>query len=75
MTIKEKIAHDISKIEHPGLLGQILQFIRLMRSSYHSPKSNVAKVLSHKGLLSKAEASEIQTDVVDSFHHTRVNGC
>lgn len=66
--LKQKIISEIEALNNPGVLGQIFDFLRLIRRNISKPKSNGAAVLALAGSISNEDAEEIQNIIDQEFN-------
>ena len=67
--LKERIISEIKSLESPSVLGQVFDFLLLIRRSQSKPRSNSKKVLGLAGTLSSSDAKEMQDIIGSEFNH------
>lgn len=68
--IKQQILTNLEEISNPTLLLQILDFLRIMRSSETMMISNRSAVLDHAGSIDDDEAAEMKEQINREFSKT-----
>lgn len=67
--LKERIISEIKSLENPSILGQVFDFLRLIRRNTLTPRSNGKEVLSLSGTLSSSDAKEMETIISQEFNN------
>jgi len=67
--LKARIISEIESMDNPSILGQVFDFLRLLRRSSPKPKSNRKAVLGLSGTLSSADAKEMEKIIRQEFNH------
>lgn len=67
--LKQQIIKEINALKNPGILGQVFDFLRLIRRMDPKPKSNRSAVLSLAGSISNEEAEEMQKIIDQEFNN------
>ena len=66
--VKERIISEIRSLESPGILGQVFDFLLLLRRNTARPRTNGKEVLSLAGTLSSSDAKEMQETIRQEFN-------
>lgn len=66
--LKDRIIRDIESLSNPHLLGQLFEFIRMLRKNSRKQKSNRKAVLSLAGSIKDADALEMQNLIDEEFN-------
>ena len=66
--LKERIISEINSLENPSILGQVFDFLRLIRRNTLTPRSNAKEVLSLSGILASDDAKEMQNIISQEFN-------
>ena len=67
--LKARIISEIESMDNPGTLGEVFDFLRLLRRNKPKPKSNKKAVLSLSGSLSPADAAEMEKIISKEFNN------
>lgn len=66
--LKERIISEIKSLDNPSLLGQVFEFLQLLRKNTAKPMSNAKDVLSLAGTLAPVNAKEMETIISEEFN-------
>jgi hypothetical protein len=66
--LKQRIISEIESLDNPGILGQIFDFLRLVKKSAMGPRSNRKAVMSLAGSLSSVDAKEMEKIINEEFN-------
>ena len=66
--LKERIISEIRSLESPGMLGQIFDFLLLLRRNTPKSRINGKEVLSLAGTLASSDAKEMQDIISQEFN-------
>ncbi len=66
--LKNRIIRDIESLSSPHLLGQLFEFMRILRKSSRKQKSNRKAVLSLAGSINDEDALEMQSFIDQEFN-------
>lgn len=66
--LKDRIIRDIESLSNPHLLGQLFEFIRILRKNSRKQKSNRNAVLSFGGSITDEDALEMRNFIDQEFN-------
>ncbi|MEZ4847331.1 MAG: hypothetical protein R3B93_01590 [Bacteroidia bacterium] len=66
--LKERIIQEIKTLNSPQILGQVFDFLRLIRSNSSKPRNNGKDVLALAGTLDTKDAREMENIINQEFN-------
>jgi hypothetical protein len=66
--LKERIISEIESLESPGILGQVFDFLLMLRRNTSKSRTNGKEVLSLAGTLAPSDAKEMQDIISQEFN-------